>query len=303
MYTGPGALFTGLSAFPLTPTTDRGIDEQAFAGLVERSANARVDSITALGSTGSYAYLDRTERARAGRLAVEHAGHTPVFLGIGALRTREVLALAEDAQNAGASGVLLAPVSYQPLTEDEVFGLYEDVTAELSVPLVVYDNPGTTGFTFTDELHARVAGLSNVASIKIPGVPADTDEAEARVSRLRALLPSSVTIGVSGDPLAATGLNAGCDAWYSVLAGTLPEPASAITRAARAGDASSAAAESERLRPLWELFAKHGSLRVVSAIAELLGLVDHPNLPRPLRGLAEDDRAAVAQVVRRLGLA
>ena len=296
-------MFTGLSAFPLTPTTDRGIDERSFAGLVERLANAQVDSITALGSTGSYPYLDRGERARAGQLAVEHADRTPVLISIGALRTREVLALAEDAQNAGASGVLLAPVSYQPLTDDEVFVLYEDVTAELSVPLVVYDNPGTTGFNFTDELHARVAELDNVASIKIPGVPADPDEAEARVSRLRALLPASVTIGVAGDPFAATGLNAGCDAWYSVLAGILPELASPIARAALEGDAATATAESERLRPLWDFFARHGSLRVASAIAEVLGLVDRPNLPRPLHGLAEDDRAAIAQVVRRLGLA
>ncbi|MCX2729240.1 dihydrodipicolinate synthase family protein [Saccharopolyspora sp. NFXS83] len=295
-------MFTGLSAFPLTPVAEDGIDEAAFAGLVERLAAARVDSITALGSTGSYPYLDRAERARAARLAVEHAGDVPVLAGIGALRTREVLALAEDAQRAGASGVLLAPVSYQALTADEVFGLYEDVTGELSVPLVVYDNPGTTHFTFTDELYARIAELPNVASIKIPGVPPAPAEAEARVSHLRSLLPASVTVGVSGDPLAATGLNAGCQAWYSVVAGALPEPALTITRAARAGDVATANAESERLRPLWELFTRHGSFRVVSAIAEQLGLVAHPNLPRPVRALPEADRAEAARVVHALDL-
>ncbi|GAB3685004.1 dihydrodipicolinate synthase family protein [Saccharopolyspora tripterygii] len=295
-------MLTGLSAFPLTPVTDRGIDEKAFTGLIERLAAAQVDSITALGSTGSYAYLDRAERARTARLAVEHAGGTPVIVGIGALRTRDVLELAEDAQEAGASGVLLAPMTYQQLTSDEVFGLYADVTAELSVPLVVYDNPGTTHFTFTDELYARIAELPQVASVKIPGVPRATGEAEARVARLRSMLPATMTIGVSGDPLAAAGLNAGCDAWYSVVGGTLPEPALAITRAALAGEPAAAVAESERLQPLWELFTRHGSLRVVSAIAELLDLVAHPNLPLPLNGLAVDDRAAVAEIVERLGL-
>lgn len=49
------SLFTGLSAFPLTPLTDDAVDQRAFAGLVRRLAAARVDSITALGSTGSYA--------------------------------------------------------------------------------------------------------------------------------------------------------------------------------------------------------------------------------------------------------
>src|SRR5690554_744303 len=149
-------MFTGHSAFPLTPLSEDSIDEPAFARLIERLADASVDSITALGSTGSYAYLSREERARVASLAVAHAGDTPVFVGIGALRTRQVLELAEDAQAAGASAVLLAPVSYQNLTPDDVFGLYEVVTRNLSVPLIVYDNPGTTHFTFTDDLYTAV---------------------------------------------------------------------------------------------------------------------------------------------------
>lgn len=69
-------MFTGLSAFPLTPLTETGIDETAFAALVGRLAAAGVDSIGALGSTGSYAYLTREERARAARIAVEHGERT-----------------------------------------------------------------------------------------------------------------------------------------------------------------------------------------------------------------------------------
>lgn len=143
-------MFTGLSAFPLTPLDRDRIDEDAFANLVARLVISGVDSITVLGSTGSYAYLTREERARVTELAVQQSGETPLLVGIGALRTSQVLQLAEDAQAAGASGVLLAPVSYQTLTADDVYGLYEDVSAALSVPLVVYDNPGTTHFTFTD---------------------------------------------------------------------------------------------------------------------------------------------------------
>ncbi|MEU5924730.1 MULTISPECIES: dihydrodipicolinate synthase family protein [Streptomyces] len=293
-------MFTGLSAFPLTPLTETGIDETAFAALVGRLAAAGVDSIGALGSTGSYAYLTREERARAARIAVEHGERTPVIVGIGALRTRHVLEVAEDAQNAGASGVLLAPMSYQPLTEDDVFGLFEDVTAHLSVPLVVYDNPRTTHFTFTDELYARVAELPRVSSVKIPGVPTDPAAARARVQRLRQILPEAVTVGVSGDALAATGLNAGCDAWFSVIAGTFPEPALAITRAAQSGDAARARAESRRLQPLWDLFAQYGSLRVVAEAAAHIGLTSPHSLPLPLRGLEAEERARVVEVLEDL---
>lgn len=295
-------MFHGLSAFPLTPLRDDRVDVEAFRGLVRRLAASGVESITALGSTGVYPYLSREERATVLAAAVAEAGDVPVFAGIGALRTSEVQRLADDAQEAGAAAVLLAPVSYQPLTEDDVFTLFEDVTRSLSVPLVVYDNPGTTHFTFTDELYARVTALPGVGSLKIPGVPAEHEAAVQRVRRIRELVPEHVTVGVSGDVFGAAGLIAGCDAWYSVIAGTLPEHPLAITRAARAGDASGAAALSEQWRPLWDLFARHGSLRVTAAVAESLGLVSEPSLPRPLLGLRGSDREEVRAVIERLGL-
>ncbi|MFD6950660.1 dihydrodipicolinate synthase family protein [Nocardiopsis sp. TSRI0078] len=296
-------MFTGLSAFPLTPLNDDRFDEQAYTGLITRLVEAGVDSIGALGSTGSYAYLDREERARVARAAVRSAGEVPVLVGIGALRTSRVRALAEDAQEAGAAAVLLAPVSYQQLTDEEVFGLYEEVTADLSVPLVVYDNPGTTHFTFSNELYARIAELPNVAAIKIPPVPLDSAAARERVGAIRAAVPDHVSIGVSGDGAAATGLNSGCQAWFSVVGGTVPDTVLPLARAALNGDAASAVAESERLRPLWEMFAAHGSLRVTAAIAEHLGLVAPHCLPRPVLGLSSADRERVARLAEELHLA
>jgi 4-hydroxy-tetrahydrodipicolinate synthase len=295
--------FTGLSAFPLTPLRDDTVDERAFVGLVERLAAAGVDSITALGSTGSYAYLTGEERARVARLAVEHAGNTPVFVGIGALRTSQVLAHVDAAEEAGAAGLLLAPMTYQPLTDGDVFELFRAVAEHTTLPVIVYDNPGTTRFPFTVDLYARVAELPGIASVKIPGVPADPEAAREHVAGIRRALPDGVTIGVSGDASAAAGLNAGCDAWYSVIGGTLPAPALRITRAARAGRGADAEAESARLAPLWSLFAEFGgSLRVVAAIAEQLGLAPQRCLPLPIQGLTSAQRARVAEVVDRLGL-
>lgn len=294
---------TGLSAFPLTPFRDDAVDERAFVRLIERLTAAGVDSITALGSTGSYAYLTPSERARVARLAVEHAGATPVFIGIGDLRTSHILAHVDSAQEAGAAGVLLAPMTYQPLTDDEVLELFRTVADRTGLPVIVYDNPGTTHFTFTTELYARIAELPGVASIKIPGVPADPAAAREHVATIRAAIPEQVTIGVSGDALAAIGLNAGCDAWYSVIGGVLPVPALSITRAAQAGRMREAAAESLRLAPLWDLFAElGGSLRVTAAIAEHLGLVPPSCLPLPIQGLAAPQRERVIDAVTELGL-
>src|SRR3954463_6216345 len=110
-----------------------------------------VDSIGLLGSTGTYAYLTRAERRRAVEAAAGClGGRVPLIVGVGALRTDDAQDLARDAAAAGADGLLLAPVSYTPLTEEEVFQHFVSVAGATSLPLCIYNNPSTTPFTFSN---------------------------------------------------------------------------------------------------------------------------------------------------------
>jgi 4-hydroxy-tetrahydrodipicolinate synthase len=207
-----------------------------------------------------------------------------------------VLALVGDAQTAGAFALLLAPVSYQQLTDAEVFGLYEEVAAETALPIVVYDNPGTTGFTFSDDLHARIARIPGIAAIKIP--PPAAGEVSSRIGEFRFWLPQGTSVGISGDWVAAEALLAGCDAWYSVIAGVLPQQAKTMVDHALAGRSELALQASAALEPVWSLFRTYGSLRVTAALAEELGLVPSSALPLPLRGLDSEGRERVVQAIR-----
>lgn len=293
-------MLEGLCAFPLTPLSETGVDEAALTGLVARLAAAEVGSIGVLGSTGIYPYLSRAERRLVLEVAVTAASGTPVIAGIGALRTREVLTYAQDAQAAGAAGVLLAPVSYHRLSEEEVYGLYRDVASAVSVPVIVYDNPGTTGFTFTDELYGRITQLPNITGLKIPPPAADVVD---RVTELRSVLPGSVSVGISGDWVAAEALLAGADCWYSVIGGVFPAAAQAIVDAAAAGHREQVQALSQDLEPIWVLFRRYGSLRVVAAIAEIFGWVQSPSLPLPLLGLPPQGRTELEAALLTTGLA
>lgn len=293
-------MFHGLSAFPLTPMNETGINEKEYVKLIQRLVAAGVDAIGALGSTGSYAYLSREERFKVLQLAVDSAEGIPVMTSISSIRTSDVLRLAEDAQKAGASAVMLAPVSYQALTINEVYSLYEQVTHSISIPLCVYDNPSTTHFHFTDELHGRIAELPHVRSIKIPGVPIEPEAAKARISNLRELIPYHVTLGISGDPFAATGLSSGCEVWYSVLGGLFPKTCLKMTRLALQGSVDEADLLSKRLEPLWRLFHQYGSLRVISAAAELDSLISSPSLPLPLQTLDQSVREHLRPILEEL---
>src|SRR5688500_20336430 len=122
-------------------------------------------------------------------------------------------------------------------------------------------------------------------------LPANGDFA-GEMERLRAVSPQGFAIGYSGDWGAADALLAGCDAWYSVVAGLLPAPALALTRAAQAGDRSEAARINDAFQPLWGLFRAFGSFRVMYAMADLLGLA-RIEPPRTILPLSQEARSPV----------
>ena len=98
------ALFSGLSAFPITPMTSEGeVIAPDLQRLVQRIEAGGADSIGLLGSTGTYMFLSRDQRRRAVAAAVEAVASIPIIVGVGAIRTDEVQALARDAAAEGAS--------------------------------------------------------------------------------------------------------------------------------------------------------------------------------------------------------
>ena len=191
--------FRGLSAFPITPADGCGrVDTEALGHLLERLHAAGVDSIGLLGSTGGYMYLTLDERRRAIAAAARSVGgRTPLMVGVGALRTDEAETLARDAASEGADALLLAPVSYTPLSEEEVYQHFATVAQATDLPLCVYNNPGTTHFTFSDALLERLAAVPNIKAVKMP-LPKDID-VKGELGRLRQDTPDDFVVGYSGD--------------------------------------------------------------------------------------------------------
>jgi 4-hydroxy-tetrahydrodipicolinate synthase len=291
--------FRGLSAFPITPTDTRGrVDSEGLGRLLERLHAAGVDSIGLLGSTGGYMYLTREERRRAIAAAARSVGgRTPLIVGVGALRTDEAENLARDAASEGADALLLAPVSYTPLSEEEAYQHFAAVAAATDLPLCVYNNPGTTHFTFSDALLRRLAAVSNIRAVKMP-LPKDMDF-KAELGRLRQDTPDEFAVGYSGDWGAADALLAGADAWYSVVGGLLPEPALRLVRAAQAGDVAEVRRIDSHCQPLWELFKEFGSIRVMYAVANILSL-SAAVPPRPILPLTDANRVRVTAALEAL---
>lgn len=291
--------FRGMIGFPITPADTHGrVDTAAITRLVQRQISADTDAVGILGSTGSYPYLSREERRRALDAALDAAnGRVPVIAGVGALRTSDAVAFAQDARAAGCAAGLLSAMSYLPLSQTEVYEHFSTVARMGELQICIYDNPGTTHFQFADDLLQRLAQVENIAAIKNP-----TSSPEATASHLEAqrlILPTGFPIGYSGDWCCAEAMIAGADAWYSVLGGILPVPCVAIVRAAQAGNGDEARRLNDTLRPVWDLFQKYTSYRTVYEMARQLDLCE-AEPPRPILPVCGAAKADIADVLRSL---
>jgi 4-hydroxy-tetrahydrodipicolinate synthase len=291
--------FQGLSAFPITPADENGIvDVDALTGLIERLDTAEVDSVGVLGSTGSYVFLSREERRRTIEASARVLkGRRTLMAGVGALRTSDAVHLAKDAEAAGADALLLAPVSYTPLTQEEAYHHFAAVAASTALPLCIYNNPGTTRFVFSDELLVRLSYIPNIRAVKMP-LPADMDYA-TELARLRPKLGDDFAIGYSGDWGCADATLAGGIAWYSVVGGLLPVPTLQLMRAAQSGDADEVKRIDACFQPLWTLFKEFGSFRVMYAAANMMSLTPLQP-PLPIMPLTSADCERVVQALATL---
>ncbi|RKQ36453.1 dihydrodipicolinate synthase family protein [Kocuria tytonis] len=290
--------FSGVIAYPVTPLLPGGgLDVESLERSVAQLARSGVDGIVVLGTSGLFAYLDAQERAEVVRTAVRAASGsgTPVGAGISALTTREVLQHAYSAENSGADGLVLSPMSYIPLVSQEIADQVETVASAVSLPLCLYNNPSTTGFTYPVELASELSWLDNVVAFK------DT-ASSGRLFHSRQLLfaqqsePGTVH-GASRDQLIVDEYPTA--AWHSGLAALLAPEFVAFHRAVADGRAEDASAWSAALRPLLQLMGHERPLSVLYALAEVCGVRTsaprRPLLPIPSRG-----KRALADAVAQL---
>jgi 4-hydroxy-tetrahydrodipicolinate synthase len=148
----------GVYVIAVTPFTDTGeIDEQSIDRAVEFYLEAGVSGMTILGMMGEAHKLTSEEsRTVMARYLARVDGRVPVVVGVSAPDTDPLVALAGEAMDAGAAGVMVAPVS-SLRTEEQVFGYFASVLDRLGdTPVVLQDYPFVTGVHISVETLLRI---------------------------------------------------------------------------------------------------------------------------------------------------
>jgi 4-hydroxy-tetrahydrodipicolinate synthase len=156
----------GVYAISATPFTDAGeIDWASADSLIDFYMQCGVSGLTILGMMGEAQKLNEAESAEFTRRCLRRvAGRVPVLVGVSSPGTANLVKLARTAMDAGACGVMVAPLTGLK-TESAIVAYFDDVISQLgdNIPVVYQDYPQSTqadisaqGFLKIVDAHASV---------------------------------------------------------------------------------------------------------------------------------------------------
>jgi len=282
----------GIIAYPITPFADIGIDTARLTGLVETMVDAGVHAIAPLGSTGESAYLDIDEwKTVVDTTVTAVGGRVPVVVGASDLTTWGTVARAEYAQAAGATAVMVIPVSYWPLSEREIAQHYRSVSDAISLPIMAYNNPATSGIDMSPSLlNHMFESIANVEMVK-----ESTGDIQ-RMLALKELSAGELPFYNGSNPLVLEALLAGADGWCTAAPCLRPAPTIALYEAVAAGETDRAREIYEELAPLLRFIVAKGLPAAVKSGLAILG--EPAGDPRsPLLPLDPRDQAELESIL------
>ncbi|AZE59870.1 MULTISPECIES: dihydrodipicolinate synthase family protein [Pseudomonas fluorescens group] len=266
----------GIIGYTITPFSADGqrIDLDALGRSINRLIDSGVHAIAPLGSTGEGAYLSDAEWDEVSAYSIRKvAKRVPTIVSVSDLTTAKAVRRARYAEAHGADVVMVLPASYWKLSEAEILAHYAAIGDSIGVPIMLYNNPATSGTDMSVELILRILKqVDNVTMVK---------ESTGDIQRMHQLkLQSDVPFYNGCNPLALEAFAAGAKGWCTAAPNLIPQLNLDLYQAVLANDLNQARELFYRQLPLLQFILKGGLPATIKAGLRLTGLeVGNPRLP------------------------
>jgi len=287
--------FKGIISYPITPFDENEkVDIPLFKHLVERLITSGSHGIAPLGSTGVMPYLSDEEKEEVTEATLQQIkGRIPTLVGVSNLTTEKTIHHAQFAEKAGADAVMIIPMSYWKLTDDEIVAHYDAVARKISIPIMAYNNPATSGVDMSPTLLKRLLEIPNVTMIK-----ESTGDIQ-RMHHLRRELGEEVAFYNGSNPLALAAFSAGARGWCTAAPNLIPELNISLYNAVEEGNLEKAKTIFYQQFDLLKFIVNKGLPRAVKSGLNILG-EDGGNLRSPLKPLHEKETEELKNIIKTL---
>jgi len=180
----------------ITPMNQDGsIHYEQLRDLIDWHIESGTDGIVAVGTTGESATLSVEEHLSVIEETVKHVNkRVPVIAGTGANNTLEAIALSRAAEKAGADYTLSVVPYYNKPSQEGIYQHFKTIAESTSIPMIIYNVPGRTVVSMTNDTILRLAKIPNIVGVK---------EASGNIGRVVSLInnvPEGFAVYSGDDP-------------------------------------------------------------------------------------------------------
>ena len=212
----------------VTPFTEKEqVDFEGFERNIDFYLENGIHGLLPLGSTGEFASLTEAERFKVVEFVVKKtAGRVPVCVGTATETTAQAIEYSKHALKSGADAVMILQPYYMKPSQEEMIYHFEQIAENVDIPIMLYNNPWTSGVDLELESVLKLAEKENIRYVK---------ESTGDIRRLRDIknqATEKITTICGWDDLALESFFHGAMGWVSVVANFLPREAAELFEAA-----------------------------------------------------------------------
>jgi len=257
-----------------------------------------IHGLVCSGGTGEFTALSEEERKRLIDIVIEQVNRrVPVLVGTCGCTTKDTIKWTQYARDAGADAAIIVHPYYHLPDDDELYEHYKRITQAVDIPIMIYNNPFTTGVDASPELLARLAkDFDKISYVK------ESSGSVKRVQDIIRLAGNEMAVFCGDDLLPFESFLLGAKGWISASANIIPKKCSKLFELVEKGDIAGARDLWYKILPLMNAVEGWGKLvQTVKKGLDLLGHVGGPSLRGPKLDLTKKQEEELRKVLSGLG--
>ena len=210
--------------------------------------NAGVHGIILGGTLGEASTITTAERSLLLKTTIEQVeDKIPVIMNIAEQATADAVHLAQQAEEEGASGLMLLPPMRYKATDFETITYFSSVSESTSLPIMIYNNPIDYKIEVTLEMFEQLSKHKNINAVK------ESTRDTTNITRMINRFGDRFKILCGVDTIAIECLMMGATGWVAGLVDAFPEETVAIYTYCKVGQWEKARKVFRWFLPLLEL--------------------------------------------------
>ncbi|WNS75747.1 4-hydroxy-tetrahydrodipicolinate synthase [Bacillus sp. DTU_2020_1000418_1_SI_GHA_SEK_038] len=263
-------------AYPvlITPMTEaQEVDWGGVKNNVNYFLGQGVAGIVINGSTGEFVSLTKEEKFQMVETVIKEVnGRIPVIVGTAAETTKETIEYTKQAEAYGADCALIINPYYMKPKENEIYFHYKEISNNVNIPIMLYNNPFTSGVDLSTELMLRIGhDCEKVTHIK---------ESSGEIAKVRDLArkgKGNFEVFCGAEELVMESYLVGATGWISVAGNIVPKLVTDMFNHFQNGELEEAWAINDRILPLCSFLEGSGKyVQIVKRAMELTGQAGGP---------------------------